>query len=429
MIRRDQRHRNRHPRAGYLYVGVLTTALIVGLIGVSAMSVARVKFDAAQRQSHLSSAQALARSAIEDAVIQINADASWRTNLTSGVEYPDPAHNLAGGSYTWSIVDSDGDLTDDDADAVWLTGTGQVGDAVFVETVMLQPTGAALSCLEASFHCGNSVTLGSAADLDTNQVFSSNGSIDARAALAKIDGNAEAVGTIQGAVTGTTTEGITPRRMPSESVFDYYLRNGTWIDFDSLDNGGGGKRIRDAVISPKLNPFGTATNVEGIYVIDCQNQQLTIMNTRVLGTLVLVNSSASTFIDESQYWSPAVLNYPTLLVEGNVTFRYTQSDLDEDDRGTNFNPVGAPYEGNEDTDELDIYPSKIKGLVYVSGTLKFPILTGDSLIDGSVVCGSLDARSDATFQYRATFLNYPPPGFASGNPMRIAPGTWHRTSR
>ncbi|MCA9025072.1 MAG: hypothetical protein KDA86_07650 [Planctomycetaceae bacterium] len=419
---------DRHPRAGYLYLGVMMTALIVGLVGVSALSVARVKFDTAQRQNDLFTAQTLARTAIEDAVRQINDDASWRTNLSINIEYPDPAHNLGAGSFTWKLSDDDGNLSDDDADAAWLTGIGRVGDAVFVETVMLQPTGAGLSCLEAAFHCGTSVTLGSAADIETDQFFSSNGSINASALLSKIDGNAEAVGTITGAVTGTTTEGITPRRMPSETVFDYYLRNGTWIDYDSLENGGGGKRIRQTVLSPNLNPFGSAVNAEGIYVIDCQNQQLTIENTRILGTLVLVNSSASTFIDFSQYWSPAVLNYPTLLVDGSISFRYLSGDLDENDQGSNYNPVGAPYEGSEDSDTNDTYPSKIKGLVYVSGTLKLPTLTPDSLVDGCVICGTLDARSDATFDYRATFLNYPPPGFASGNPMQIAPGTWHRTT-
>ncbi|MEZ6054400.1 MAG: hypothetical protein R3C02_23935 [Planctomycetaceae bacterium] len=86
--------------------------------------------------------------------------------------------------------------------------------------------------------------------------------------LSKIDGNAEAVGTITGAVTGTTTEGITPRRMPSETVFDYYLRNGTWIDFDSLENGGGGNEfemlssvLNSTPLGPRPMPRGSTSSI------------------------------------------------------------------------------------------------------------------------------------------------------------------------
>ncbi|MEZ6054399.1 MAG: hypothetical protein R3C02_23930 [Planctomycetaceae bacterium] len=62
---------DRHPRAGYSYLGVMMTALIVGLVGVSALVDAR-QADTAQRQNDLFSAQTLARTAIEDAVRQIN---------------------------------------------------------------------------------------------------------------------------------------------------------------------------------------------------------------------------------------------------------------------------------------------------------------------------------------------------------------------
>ena len=418
----------RHPRAGYLYVGVMMTALLVGLVGVSALSVARVTLDSAQRNNDSSVAQTLARSAIEDAMLKMEWETGWRTTFVNDMEYPNQPHDLGGGSFTWKLVDSDGDLADDDADAVWLSGIGRAGDAVFVETVMLQPTGQPLSCLEAAFHCNTDVTINSLIQLTSDQMISSNGSISATGTGARIDGSAEAAGTISGTVTGTTTEGITPRRMPSDTVFDYYLKNGTWIDIDSLPGSGGGHKISKAVLSPTLNPYAPATNAEGIYVIDCQGQSLKIEDTRILGTLVLLNSTTGTNIDYQHYWSPAVLNYPTLLVDGDIQFRYLQGSLDEASLGTNFNPAGAPYEGSEDTDTNDQYPSKIKGLVYISGCLKLPIFTPQSEVDGCVICGELQAYSPEVFNYRSTFLSYPPPGFAHGNPMKIAPGTWHRTS-
>ncbi len=425
----NPRSLSRHGRRGYLYVGVMITALIVALVGVSALSVARVTLDTTQRQTDFSAAQALARSAIEHAVFRIDDKSNWRTEFSLDTEYPDPPQPLGTGTFTWMLSDPDGSLVDDDADGVWVTGIGRAGDAIFAERVLLLPTGQALSCLEAAFHCDSNVTLGFWTDLTTDQFISANGSISAGTYGATIFGDAQATGTISGPVTGTASTGVNSRRMPSDMALEYYLANGTWIDLSNVPVGGSQLPLIELVtFSPAINPYGSITNPEGIYVIDCAGQGLTLRNCRVLGSLVLLNSTLNTHIDGTISWSPAVPNYPTLLVNGDIDLRYSNGVLNETALATNFNPPGALYEGDEDTDTTDTYPSKITGLVYVSGTVRFPFQAPNSHIDGSLVCRGLAGYSDATVEYRSTFLDTPPPGFASGNPMRIAPGTWHRTA-
>ena len=51
--------------------------------------------------------------------------------------------------------------------------------------------------------------------------------------------------------------------------------------------------------------------------------------------------------------------------------------------GVNLNPSGAAFKGDEDADSVDSYPSKISGLVYVSGDFH----PGAGLFEGIVITG------------------------------------------
>lgn len=160
--------------------------------------------------------------------------------------------------------------------------------------------------------------------------------------------------------------------------------------------------------------------------MDCQGQNVRIRNLRIHGTLVLLNTGSSSSIEGSVHWDTAVANLPALLVQGGLRFGYSASALNESSLGTNFNPSGTPYEDNVDSDTNDEYPSRIFGLVYVSGNLDFPADSLDSDVTGSVVCTTASTNSDAEFTYDVTFQNFPPPGFAAGSEMEIIPGTWRR---
>ncbi|MBM4075974.1 MAG: hypothetical protein FJ267_10055 [Planctomycetes bacterium] len=411
-----------------MYVGVLATTTIVALIGLSSLSVAHLGLKSAARSRDAGTAQILARSAVEEGVRVLTTTPSWRSSFVNNTTYPTPLISLNGGTISWKFVDTDGSLSDDPADAVRVYGIGKCGSATYVESVELYPTETPLTCLEAPFHCGSNVTLQFGANFTTSQFISTNGSLTATIVPSSVQGNVEAVGAITGTVTGTKKTPIIPRQMPSDTVFDYYLANGTWIDISAIPKSIGTATIQKQVLSPTLNPFGPAGNSEGIYVIDCQNQDLKVCNSRILGTLVLINPGSTCMISSTMLMTSVSYNFPALLVRGNCQIQLVNVNLDEATLSCNFNPVGAPYGGVEDTDTTDSFPSKIKGLVYVSGQLNFPFSVTRCDFEGSVICGSVYGGADAKFSYRPTHLHYPPPGFSRGNTVVVMPGTWNRAA-
>jgi hypothetical protein len=235
----------------------------------------------------------------------------------------------------------------------------------------------------------------------------------------------EAVGTINGlGYQSSITPGITPRTMPDATVFDYYIANGTSITYASIPKSQGKTTLEKVVLSPAVNPYGLGvTNPEGIYVIDCLLGNLIIQSVRIVGTLVILDPGVVT-VTGCVNWEPAIANYPSLVVRGNVELAITNIALMEDPAvyNTNFNPPGTPYQGVSDGDKLDSYPSIIKGLVYASGNVTTKTYV---TIDGVLVIGgTLTATNNLSLTYRSTFYDNPPPGFGGAPEMVISPGTW-----
>ncbi len=413
----------RDARSGFLYVAVMVTTTLVAIIGLAAASVAHREMRIVSQTTDLLEAQALARSAVEQALLKIENDANWRTTYIHGVEAPSLGEDVGTGTIAFKLLDSDGNLADDESDSVEVVGIGRVGDTVAAESVRLYPTGAGLTCLGASFTCNGNITLQYGADITTSQCVASNGNIDASSSGSSIVGSVEAAGTVLGAISGVITSGATPKQLPGSDTFEYYRDNGTWIDFASLSSG----KIENVVLSPSNNPFGTQTNAEGIYVIDCGGQNVVIRNCRILGTLLLLNPGSTSYVGYSVRWDAVVPNYPALLVDGNFYIVHGKSDLSESSQGVNFNPVGTPYGGSEDSDTTDTYPSGIRGLVFINGEFG-NTLSGGNPIDGVLISQTSKIQSACELTYRSTFNDYPPPGFASGNPMRISPGSWKRAT-
>ncbi len=419
-----------HRRQGTLYVGVMLTATIVAIVGLGGLSVATLGVRAAQNTRDAETAAMLARAAVEEGVRELAANPYWRTLLRSNTTYTPFVNTLNGGTLSFQIVDLDGSLTNNSADGIRIYGTGRYGAAAYVESVLLQPSGNAVDCLEAALHCQGSITLGTYCNVVTPQIVSSNGSITATASQCEIAGSVEAVGSVTGSVTGTKSSGVSSRQMPGNTVFEYYRANGTWIDIATLPLSQSTRTISNRVLAPTLNPFGSAGNAEGIYVIDCQGQNLQIENSRILGTLVIINPGTTCCFQGALSFSPASPNFPAIMVQGNAQFDTAWTSLSESTQTTNFNPAGAPFENAVDTDSVDLYPSSMKGLTYVSGNLKIKgNLAAECAFDGSVICSTIEFEStgDARFTYRPTHLHYPPPGFATGSALQIVPGTWQRS--
>jgi len=412
-------------RRGSIYVAVLGTAMIVSMIALAAIHVSRGEVARLSGAQQVASAEFLAQSAIELALARIANDPTWRSTYTSGVEVPAGASwlTLGDGAIKFYLVDDDGDLTDDAKDAVTLYGMGRRGEATSVASVRLQPGGAALNCLDAAIHAGAGVSMVGGA-LNCNQMVSANGSVTTLTGAFATD--VWSTGLITGAVTGTPYPLQTPaREMPDpNTLFDYYIANGTAISISSVP----GDTIKKVVLSATNNPYGP-TNSQGIYFIDTEGHALTIQECRIAATLVIISPNDTTKIDRTIFWEPAANSLPSLLVNGAVEMKWSGgTSLSEASLGANFNPPGSPYLGATDNDTSDSYPGVIRGLVYVSGNL---IINNTCTLEGCVVAGGSIAPSSTTVNmtYRPVNRNNPPPGFAGGNGVRIVPGTWRRNAR
>jgi hypothetical protein len=194
------------------------------------------------------------------------------------------------------------------------------------------------------------------------------------------------------------------------------------------------RAIHRTVLGPNHNPFGSGeTNPEGIYVIDCEGDWvLSIQRARIMGTLVILNPKAGTFVWSVVNWSPAVSNFPALLSNGGVNFwlaNHTEYQLDEAHDNVNYNPSGAPYQALSDADKLDVYPALMRGIVYspIGIALKYrPTLEGVLITHGNIVSESTDLLGQTVFDvtYLSHYYREAPPGFRAPPVLRLAPGSF-----
>ncbi len=422
---RTARGRHRVNRDGYLYVGVMLVAMIVGLIGLTSAHVGRLHLRSAIDASSAGQAAALASSAIEYALATIQNDDSWRTTYQDDTEYPATPMSMNGGTWTWKLVDVDGDLNDDDSDFVRIVGIGRDAGSTIVLSLTAYPTGAPLPVMDYALHSDGTITFDPGLTVTTDRSISSNGWINGPPS-SSIVGNAVATLGLPLPVTGNATFGVAARRMPGSSVFDYYQTRGTSIAVTALPLSGGARVLEQTVLSPASNVYGSR-NAGGIYIIDCQALTVHIRDCRIAGTLLLLNAGAGSSVSDSVVWEPILPGFPALLVSGSLTLNLSNAVLNETTLNTNFNPTGTPYLGESDNDTVDIYPTGISGGVYVSGNLTVAPTAVSTMTTGTVIVGGVTAmQSSAVFSYDATSSTYPPPGFASGNPMKPMPGSLQR---
>ena len=91
-------------------------------------------------------------------------------------------------------------------------------------------------------------------------------------------------------------------------LLDWYKANGTTV---TGIPGGGPLSISRVLLSAASNPFSGGTNAKGIYVVNCSGNAVNISSCRIVGTLVLLNTSGVT-IQNQINWEPAVTGLPCL---------------------------------------------------------------------------------------------------------------------
>src|SRR5256885_2561462 len=75
-----------HRRRGSIYAVVLAMAILVSLIGLSAVAGGRINLRTAAAGGDSSSAELMAPSALEHGIAVLNSDSNWRSNYTNDVE-------------------------------------------------------------------------------------------------------------------------------------------------------------------------------------------------------------------------------------------------------------------------------------------------------------------------------------------------------
>lgn len=430
---RSSRSRGRAgQRRGSLYFIVLGICLLVSIIGTGAIMATRVQTRSVAQTADYDSARLYARSAIELGTYLAN-QANFRTNYSNGAWVTN--QRIGDGTLTIQGTNPNGALNNVDTDPVNLTGYGYKGMAIHKSQVTLIAKPVALNCLNGCATFGGGVSLGgllSGPSYSFDQPLSTNG--DFTALTSTVNGQVQYSGLLSlGLLTGGsyTTKWITPLTLPAGTVFDYYKSHATSIPLSSLPTSNGCYCVQNCLLSPANNPFGSGTNAQGIYVIDggSLGASFDITNCRIVGTLVLLNAAGNSRVEGAVNWSPAISNYPCLMVQStlgaNFTLQYDTAVLSESSIGANLNPSTTPYNGVSNSTMTDSYPSVINGLIYCSGNLV--TATKHSVVKGVIVCaGSLSSSSGTVdLTYDSTYANNPPPGFYQ-TPVRmvVSGSTW-----
>jgi len=401
---------------------VVGAAMLVALIGMASLMSLRIERRTLEGTLDAAEARIYAQSAIELGMQRIKSDPAWRATQPNGnwfVERP-----MGAGTICLSGVDpDDAQLDNDDTGLLILTGIGKRGDAEQRVQVTLVPKLRGVSALEAALHAGSTLSF-NAATVTADGKLSSNGAVTAGSS--QINAPVESVlGSSGGSYNQTDQTLDEPRTMPVSSVFDPYASAGTAIALSSIPAVAGTKTIEKVVLSSASNPYGSQTNGQGIYVVDCQNQAIRVRDCRILGTLVLLNTGANSKVANSVHWDAAAANYPALLVKGSISLEYNAADLNEATLSANFNPAGTPYQGASDAANDDAYPSRIKGLIYASDAMD---LANQPAIEGAVLAaGNVTVAGTVSLSYKSVYLTDPPPGFVDTTLMKVSAGSWRKT--
>ncbi len=388
-------------RAGSAYLLVLVAVLVTVAIGVSGSMVHKSRRDRLARAWEIERARAISQSGIELAVAYIQSDSSWRTLRGLGEWMRDQP--LLGGTVTVTAVDPDGSAIDDYMDDITIVSEGSFGRARQTASVTLTPLAVPMDCLTyASSSVGNT---GFEKVITANAPIASNGSMAASGAT--VNANVYAASSILGLTFRQSKfpNSGTRQHPDSATVFDWYVANGTVINRSLLPGGD----IDKVVLGPNSNPYGTP-NARGIYVIDCAGNQIKIRDSRIEGTLVLLNPKSDSTIENTINWKPAVATLPALLIKGSITIKPDDKVLSESSQKVNFNPPAAPYNGVSDSDQLDTYPTQISGLVYASGqiTVENTVKLYGQIVSGAAIVFKKDV---VTITRDSTYYDNPPPGF------------------
>src|SRR5215212_2264616 len=257
-------------RAGGVYIAVLGSAMIVPLLGMSALIGQRTQNRLVVASTDIRQAQLNANTAVELAMLAMKQDANWRTTYSNGNWFTNRSTGI--GTCTANVVDPlDANLASGADDPVIITGIGYSGGAQQRAQVTLDPKKNPYGCLRSAVAAGGNITL-------SNNILRTNGLTTANqisATSAQVYGKVEAT-SVSGSTYNSTTTVVSSDKRPTmpdwTSVFNYYRTNGTAIDISllptSTPNLGQNVGIENGITSWT----GTATDMPASDIDQSNNQ-------------------------------------------------------------------------------------------------------------------------------------------------------------
>lgn len=423
---RRQRHRRRQ---GYVYIVVIMTAIIVSALAMSSVWIARkhsLEQTAADEAYELASA---ADSAIELALARIAADANWRTTHVHNTEYGPFA--LGDVSLYYRLLDPSNNIGNGRLRDVTVIGIAKRGSASCAAQVTATPAGEALTFLNYAASFYDDIYMPYRTTWTTTGAVYSMGDIvlDYQSSISGTAHAKDQITVNSGAyIRGTSATNQPTISVGNQSLIERYIAEATSISVSSLPISSGRRKFTNCLLSPNHNPFGTELNPKGVYEINLNGANLDISNCRILGTLILRNLGSDCRIWTNVLAQPAVTNYPSLYVNGDIEFESRWGNFTEADIGVNLNPTGAPYQGQTNSTQTDIYPARIEGIYYCRGETEF---NANAQVDVQGVFYSISLLTSQTqtslrVTYDSEIAANPPPGFRQDTIMRPVQGTYRR---
>lgn len=409
-----------HPfarRRGSAYVLVMACSAIIAVIGVAGVLAARVQRSSLVAHTGATTSRVAAQSALEATLSSAVNTKAWRAAATGGAYAATPA-----GMPKLAVAASDpvdADLGNALGDVVLLRASADATHARQLASLRLSPIVTPSACTRLAICVNGNITIDKT-ELLARQAIHSNGRITASGG-AIVGANVSAVSTI----TGTTFLGtLTPLApvvpVPDASILATYIASATTITYAST-----GGSIDKALLSPVSNPFGAATNPQGIYHIDCGNSAFDIKDSRIVGTLIITRCSMLV-LENSVCWDPAGQDLPALLADCNVDFRTKASSLSESGANRNFNTPGTPYRGTTNLTKTDILASVLGGTYFVTGNVT--ISSNYPTFEGRLIIGGTLSITNGRVRIRQNLAELPMTGFLDYGAFTLTPSTLQRAT-
>lgn len=405
----------RRARRGTILLVVLAVVAMVVVLVLASLAVIASRRAAAESRLSTVIARTAAESGLELALADASNSYTWRKAVASGAVF---AASDSFPAASFSVVASDavdGDTASNLDDPVTLTATGLSGQARQMTRLVLEPDTTAVTGLSCALAAGGDITFTSAVFRSLASA-ASNGDITASAST--VSAPVAAAGSISGSTFGGSRSSGAARIVLPTQPWNDYVAVGTPISYAAT-----GGQMRNVLLGPGRNPYGT-NNAYGVYVIDAGGGDFLIRDSRVLGTIVVLNAR-TVEIRTCVTMDPAVAGWPVLIVQGSLYLTPLGSDLSESTLGTNFNPASVPYGGSSDADTADNYASSLNGIVYGSGNLTSDGGTRCTIRGALVIGGRAAVQGEFNLKY-CIDPSSAPPGFRAGSGFKIRPASWSR---